>query len=65
MIYEEYERSLEKGSKRKGKKGGRERRAVNEQLKVWSCRKNRGGQQKCAERDNSISLKSEGIEAIY
>lgn len=65
MIYEEYERSLEKGSERKGDKGGRERRAVNEQLKVWSCRKNRGGQQKCGEGDNSISLKSEGIEAIY
>lgn len=39
MIYEEYGRSPEKGSKRKGKKGGRESRAVNEQLKVWSCRK--------------------------
>lgn len=58
MIYEEEDGSVERESEREG-----EGKAMNEQLKVWSCRKNRCSQQN-RERDNSISLKSEGMEAI-
>ncbi len=47
----------------------KEGKAMNERLKVWSCRKNRRSQQnrereRERERDNSISLKSEEMDAI-